>query len=107
MHGKYECKNAHEKQEKTQNKKSSRSNKKTCQEQLEDHEEHYECMRFSKKCKKNFKSMQLTPNLKINTRLKQETQNIFDFYDFLNFFVFLLIFFEKHFWKNEKEKKNF
>ena len=28
---------------------------------------------FRKKCKKNFKSMQLTPNLKINTRLKQET----------------------------------
>ena len=89
MHGKYECKSAHEKQEKTQNKKSSRSNKKTCQEQLEDHEEHYECMRFSKKkCKKNFKSMQLTPNLKINTRLKQETQNIFDFYDFLIFLYF-------------------
>ena len=65
MHGKYECKSAHEKQQTTQNKKSSRSNKKTCQEQLEDHEEHYECMRFSKKCKKNSKSMQLTPNLKL------------------------------------------
>ena len=45
----YEYKNAYEKQQTTQNKKSSRSNKKTCQEQLEDHEEHYECMRFSKK----------------------------------------------------------
>ena len=88
MHGKYKCKSAHEKQQTTQNKKSSRSNKKTCQEQLEDHEEHHECMKFSKKCKKNFKSMQLTPNLKINTRLKQETQNIFDFYDFLIFLYF-------------------
>ena len=29
--------------------KTSRSNKKTYQEQLEDHEEHYECMDFSKK----------------------------------------------------------
>ena len=48
MHGKYECKSAHEKQQKTQNKKCSRSNKKTCQEQLEDHEEHYECMEFRK-----------------------------------------------------------
>ena len=65
MHGKYECKNAHEKQQKTPNKKSSGSNKKTCQEQLEDHEEHYECMRFSKIARKIFKSMQLTPNLKI------------------------------------------
>ena len=85
MHEKYECKNAHEKQEKTQNKKSSRSNKKSCQEQLEDHEEHHECMNFFEKCKMN---MQLTPNLKINTRLKQETQNIFDFYDFLIFLYF-------------------
>ena len=48
MHEKYECKDAHEKQEKTQNKKTSRSNKKTYQEQLEDHEEHHECMNFSK-----------------------------------------------------------
>ena len=88
MHGKYECKSAHEKQQKTQNKKSSRSNKKTCQEQLEDHEEHYECMRFSKIARKIFKSMQLTPNLKIDSRLKQETQNIFDFYDFLIFLYF-------------------
>ena len=60
MHGKYECKNAHEKQQKTQNKKSSRSNKKTCQEQLEDHEEHYECMKIFEKCKMH---MQMTPNL--------------------------------------------
>ena len=51
--------------------------------------------------------MQLTPNLKINTRLKQETQNIFDFYDFLIFLYFYFKFFEKYFWKNEKEKKNF
>ena len=50
----YECKNAHEKQQTTQNKKSSRSNKKTYQEQLEDHEEHYECMRFSKKMQEKF-----------------------------------------------------
>ena len=42
MHGKYECKSAQEKQGKTQNKKTSRSNKRTYQEQLEDHEEHYE-----------------------------------------------------------------
>ena len=54
MHGKYECKSAQEKQGKTQNKKSSRSNKKTCQEQLEDHEEHYGCMEFSKNARKNF-----------------------------------------------------
>ena len=44
----YGCKNAHVKQEKMQNKKISRSNKKTYQEQLEDHEEHYECMNFRK-----------------------------------------------------------
>ena len=56
MHGHYECKNAYEKQQTTQNKKTSRSNKKTYQEQLEDHEEHYECM--------NFRKMQLTPNKK-------------------------------------------
>ena len=56
----YECRNAYEKQEKTQNKKTSRSNKKTYQEQLEDHEEHYECMNFFEKCKMN---MKLTPNL--------------------------------------------
>ena len=45
----YGCKNAYEKQEKTQNMKTSRSNKKTYQEQLEDHEEHYECMIFFRK----------------------------------------------------------
>ena len=56
MHEKYECKNAHEKQQKIQNKKSSRSNKKTCQEQLEDHEEHYECMGFSKNARKIIKA---------------------------------------------------
>ncbi len=33
-----------------------------------------------------FKDMQLTPNLKIDIRLKQETQNIFCFYDFIKFF---------------------
>ena len=44
----YECKNAYEKQEKTQNMKMQRSNKKIYQEQLEDHEEHYECMNFRK-----------------------------------------------------------
>ena len=53
MHEKYECKNAHVKQEKTQNKKTSRSNKKTYQEHLEDHEEHYECMNF-RKMQENF-----------------------------------------------------
>ena len=47
----YGCKNAHVKQEKMQNKKTSRSNKKTYQEQLEDHEEHYECMNFRKKAR--------------------------------------------------------
>ena len=30
--------------------------------------------------------MQLTPNLKWDTRLKQETYNIFGLYDFVNFF---------------------
>ena len=91
----YECKNAYEKHHTTQNKKTSRSNKRTCQEQLEDHEEHYECMNFRKQCKKNFKSMQLTPNLKIDSRPKQETQNIFDFYDFLIFLYFYFNFFRK------------
>ena len=94
MYGHYGCKNAHEKQEKTQNKKTSRSNKKTYQEQLEDHEEHYECMNF-RKMHNNFKSMQLTPNLKIDSRLKQETQNIFYFYDFLIFLYFSKIICEK------------
>ena len=62
----YECKNAHEKQEKMQNKKTSRSNKKTCQEQLEDHEEHYECMKFSKNARKIFyPSFFIPPNLLI------------------------------------------
>ena len=56
MHGNYECKNAHEKQQKTQNKKSSRSNKKTYQEQLEDHEEHHECMNFRKMHNNFFKT---------------------------------------------------
>ena len=64
MHGKYECKNAHEKQQTTQNKKSSRSNKKTCQEQLEDHEEHYECMRFSKKMQEKFLKHAIDTKLK-------------------------------------------
>ena len=41
-----EFRNAYEKQEKTQNMQMQRSNKKTYQEQLEDHEEHYECMNF-------------------------------------------------------------
>ena len=79
MYRHYECKNAYEKQEKTQNKKIWRSNKKTGQEQLEDHEEHYECMNFRNMHKKNLEKIQLTPNLKIDSRLKQETQNIFDF----------------------------
>ena len=39
MHGKYECKNAHEKQQKTQNKKIWSSNKNAYLEQLEDNEE--------------------------------------------------------------------
>ena len=55
-----EFRNAYEKQEKTQNMQIQRSNKKTYQEQLEDHEEHYECMRIFEKCKMH---MQLTPNL--------------------------------------------
>ena len=42
--------------------------------------------------------MQLTPNLKIDSRLKQETQNIFDFYDFL---IFLKI----KFGKTKKKRK--
>ena len=58
----YECKNAHEKQQKTKNKKTSRSNKKTYQEQLEDHEEHYECM--------NFRKMQEEDEYAIDTKLK-------------------------------------
>ena len=50
-------------------------------------------------------NMQLTPNLKIDSRLKQETQNIFDFYDFLIFFGFLLIFFENIFGKTKIREK--
>ena len=52
----YGCKNAHVKQEKMQNKKTSRSNKRTYQEQLEDHEEYYECMQFSKNARKILKA---------------------------------------------------
>ena len=50
--------------------------------------------------------MQLTPNLKIDSRLKQETQNIFSFYDFINFFGFLL-FFSKIFLEKRKIKEKF
>ena len=49
--------------------------------------------------------MQLTPNLKIDSRLKQETQNIFDFYDFINFFGFLLIFSKIFLEKMKKKRK--
>ena len=49
--------------------------------------------------------MQLTPNLKIDTRLKQETQNIFGFYDFMNFFVFSLIFSKNIIRKTKKKRK--
>ena len=108
MHGKYECKNAHEKQQTPLNKNSSRSNKKTCQEQLEDHEEHYECINFWK-MHTFLEKMQLIPNLKIDSRLKQETQNIFDFYDFLIFLYFYYyFFFEKtKFVKTKKNKRKF
>ena len=58
----YECKNAYEKQQKIQNKKTSRSNKKTYQEQLEDHEGHYECM--------NFRKLQEKDEHAIDTKLK-------------------------------------
>ena len=51
--------------------------------------------------------MQLTPNLKINTRLKQETQNIFDFYDFLIFFCIFIDFFRKTFLEKRKRKEKF
>ena len=64
MHGKYECKSAHEKQQTTQNKKSSRSNKKTYQEQLEDHEEHHECMNFLKKMQEKFLKHAIDTKLK-------------------------------------------
>ena len=59
---------------KTQNMQMQRSNKKTYQEQLEDHEEHYECMNFFEKCKMN---MQLTPNFQLDSRLKHEIFLIF------------------------------
>ena len=49
--------------------------------------------------------MQLTPNLKIDSILKQETQNIFDFYDFMIFFVFLLIFSKNIFGKTKNKRK--
>ena len=46
--------------------------------------------------------MQLTPNLKHGTRLKQESQNIiFLFYDFLNFFGFLFYIFRKTYRKKK------
>ena len=64
MHGKYECKNAYKKQQTTQNKKTSRSNKRTYQEQLEDHEEHYECMNFSKKMQEKFLKHAIETKLK-------------------------------------------
>ena len=96
MYRHYECKNAYEKQERMQNK-----NIKIKQEDLPRttwrswrtlwmHE-------FSKKkMRKEFlEKMQLTPNLKIDSRLKQETQNIFDFYDFMIFLYFLLFFSKK------------
>ena len=44
--------------------------------------------------------MQLTPNLKFDTRLKQETQNFFGFYGLLNFFLY----FSKLFWKKKIKK---
>ena len=47
--------------------------------------------------------MQLTPNLKFDIRLKQETQNIFCFYDFIIF----LDFFKNYFFRKTKKKKNF
>ena len=47
--------------------------------------------------------MQLTPNLKFDTRLKQETQNFFGFYDFKNCFVF----FSKILEEENKEIQNF
>ena len=56
-------KNAYEKQQTTQNKKTSRSNKKTCQEQLEDHEEHHECMNF-RKMQENFLKHAIDTKLK-------------------------------------------
>ena len=54
-------------------------------------------------------NMQLTPNLKIDSRLKQETQNIFGFYDFMIFWYFLYLFSkkkEKIFLKT-KQKENY
>ena len=51
--------------------------------------------------------MQLTPNLKINTRLKQETQNIFYFYDFLIFLYFYFKFFSKNIFGKTKKKRKF
>ena len=62
---------------------------------------------FRKMQENFFKSMQLTPNLKIDSRLKQETQNIFGFYDFMIFFVFLLFFFENIFGKTKNKRKIF
>ena len=66
-------------------KKSSRSNKKTYQEQLEDHEEHYECMIFSKNARCTCKWHQ-TYDMTQDSNKKHK--NIFDFYDFLIFFGF-------------------
>ena len=85
MHGKYECKNAHEKQQTTQNKKTSRSNKKTYQEQLEDHEEHYECMKIFEKMQDEYAiDTKLITWLKTQTR----TQYFWFFYDFMIFLDF-------------------
>ena len=49
--------------------------------------------------------MQLTPNLKMDSRLKQETQNIFGFYDFMNFFWIFINLFSKIFLEKRKIKE--
>ena len=93
-----EIRNAYEKQEKTQNMQMQRSNKKTYQEQLEDHEEHLWMHEFLKNagwiC-----NWHQTYNMTQDSNKKHK--NIFDFYDFLIFLDFYFIFFRKLY---EKEK---
>ena len=65
-------------------------------------------MNFRKMHKIFLEKMQLIPNLKIDSRLKQETQNIIDFMILLIFFIFVYFyFFENYLKKKNKDFKIF
>ena len=78
-------------------RKKSRSNKKTYQEQLEDHEEHYECMNFSKNARKIFK----TCNWHQTLNLTQDSNKKHKIFLISMILLIFFGFFENHF---EKEK---